>query len=92
MRMAIGTDGVSTGLIRHEAGSEKTSADAFLPILIFVVLRANPENMVSNIEWVLHCLSSLTNIRCLTAHLSGILTVSGVPRSCRVKLDIIFQV
>ncbi|KAJ9124257.1 hypothetical protein QFC22_001056 [Naganishia vaughanmartiniae] len=40
------------GLIRHEAGSDQTSADAFLPILIFVVLRANPDNMVSNIEYI----------------------------------------
>ncbi|KAJ9106263.1 hypothetical protein QFC21_001408 [Naganishia friedmannii] len=40
------------GLIRHEAGSDQTSADAFLPILIFVILRANPDNMVSNIEYI----------------------------------------
>jgi hypothetical protein len=38
------------GLIRHVAGSDQTSADTFLPILIFVVLRANPDNMISNIE------------------------------------------
>jgi hypothetical protein len=38
------------GLIRHVAGWDNTSADAFLPILIFVVLRANPDNMISNIE------------------------------------------
>ena len=38
------------GLIRHASGSDSTSADAFVPILIFVVLRANPENMLSNIE------------------------------------------
>lgn len=40
------------GLIRHISGSgpESTSADAFIPILIFVVLRAYPENMISNVE------------------------------------------
>ncbi len=38
------------GLIRHTYGAEATSADAFVPILIFVVLRANPENMLSNVE------------------------------------------
>jgi hypothetical protein len=38
------------GLIRHLSGSESTSADAFVPVLIFVVLRANPENLVSNVE------------------------------------------
>ena len=41
---------VCAGLIRHVAGSDQTSADTFLPILIFVVLRANPDNMISNIE------------------------------------------
>ncbi len=42
------------GLIRHESGSEKksASADDFLPILIFVVLRANPENLISNVEYI----------------------------------------
>ncbi|WOO77015.1 Vacuolar protein sorting-associated protein 9a [Vanrija pseudolonga] len=40
------------GLIRHTAGSDATSADAFVPILIFVVLRAAPENMLSNIEYI----------------------------------------
>ncbi len=41
---------LTTGLIRHTYGAEATSADAFVPILIFVVLRANPENMLSNVE------------------------------------------
>ncbi|CAG8667685.1 28425_t:CDS:2, partial [Gigaspora margarita] len=35
------------GLIRHVDGEE--SADKFLPILIFVVLKANPDNLVSNV-------------------------------------------
>lgn len=40
------------GLIRHTSGTspEATSADAFVPVLIFVVLRANPENLLSNVE------------------------------------------
>lgn len=41
-----------TGLIRHTSGAEATSADAFVPILIFVVIRANPEHMLSNIEYI----------------------------------------
>ena len=41
---------LTSGLIRHTLGAEATSADAFVPILIFVVLRANPENMLSNVE------------------------------------------
>lgn len=40
------------GLIRHTYGADATSADAFVPILIFVVLQANPENMLSNIEYI----------------------------------------
>lgn len=40
------------GLIRHQSGSEIASADQFLPILIYVVLRANPDNLLSNIEYI----------------------------------------
>lgn len=42
------------GLIRHTHGTsaESTSADTFVPILIFVVLHANPENMLSNVEYI----------------------------------------
>jgi len=36
------------GLLRHLHKEE--GADAFLPILIFVVLKANPENLLSNVE------------------------------------------
>lgn len=35
------------------AKSSDTSADAFVPLLIFVVLQANPENLVSNIQYIL---------------------------------------
>ncbi len=38
----------STGLIRHLNSEE--SADTFVPILIYVVLKANPENLLSNVE------------------------------------------
>ncbi len=37
------------GLIRHAMGNE-AGADAFVPILIFVVLRASPDCMLSNVE------------------------------------------
>lgn len=40
-----------TGLIRHLRKEE--GADAFVPLLIFVVLKANPENLLSNVEYVL---------------------------------------
>ena len=33
-------------------GSESTSADAFIPILILVILRANPDNLLSNVEYI----------------------------------------
>ncbi|KAG6831618.1 hypothetical protein H0H87_004680 [Tephrocybe sp. NHM501043] len=38
------------GLIRHLNADE--GADAFVPILIYVVLRANPEHLLSNVEFI----------------------------------------
>jgi len=35
------------------AKSADTSADSFVPLLIYVVLQANPENLVSNIQYIL---------------------------------------
>ncbi|BEI83225.1 hypothetical protein CcaverHIS002_0310930 [Cutaneotrichosporon cavernicola] len=39
------------GLIRHAMGNE-AGADAFVPILIYVVLRASPDCMLSNVEYI----------------------------------------
>ncbi|KAE8257852.1 hypothetical protein A4X13_0g2083 [Tilletia indica] len=38
------------GMIRHMSTSE--SADSFVPALIYVVLKANPDNLVSNVEYI----------------------------------------
>ncbi|KAF9900316.1 hypothetical protein EC991_007637 [Linnemannia zychae] len=38
-------------LIRRSEGNSK-GADTFLPILIFVVLQANPPNLVSNVQYI----------------------------------------
>lgn len=38
------------GLIRHLSSEE--NADTFIPILIFVVLKANPEHLISNVEYI----------------------------------------
>ncbi|CAL1714295.1 unnamed protein product [Somion occarium] len=38
------------GLIRHLRKEE--GADTFVPILIYVVLKANPENLLSNVEFI----------------------------------------
>ncbi|KAF3115688.1 hypothetical protein TWF706_005799 [Orbilia oligospora] len=39
------------GLLRHANSTQ--SADDFVPLLIYVVLRANPEHLVSNIQYIL---------------------------------------
>lgn len=38
------------GLIRHLGSDE--NADTFVPVLIFVVLKANPEHLISNVEYI----------------------------------------
>ncbi|KAE8354088.1 hypothetical protein BDV28DRAFT_131870 [Aspergillus coremiiformis] len=40
------------GLLRNSKSSD-TSADSFVPLLIYVVLHANPEHLVSNIQYIL---------------------------------------
>ncbi|EFE29355.1 uncharacterized protein ARB_03798 [Trichophyton benhamiae CBS 112371] len=40
------------GLLRHAKNSD-TSADSFIPLLIYVVLKANPEHLVSNVQYIL---------------------------------------
>lgn len=39
------------GLIRHLEG-ESAGADKFLPLLIYVVIKADPEQLVSNIQYI----------------------------------------
>ncbi|EWC48970.1 hypothetical protein DRE_00275 [Drechslerella stenobrocha 248] len=39
------------GLLRHANSSQ--SADNFVPLLIYVLLRSNPEHLVSNIQYIL---------------------------------------
>lgn len=38
-------------MLRHSKSEE--SADKFVPLLIYVVLRANPEHLVSNVQYIL---------------------------------------
>ncbi|PLB55236.1 hypothetical protein P170DRAFT_432771 [Aspergillus steynii IBT 23096] len=40
------------GLLKNTKKAD-TSADSFIPLLIYVVLRANPEHLVSNIQYIL---------------------------------------
>jgi hypothetical protein len=40
------------GLLKNAKGSD-TSADSFVPLLIYVVLQANPEHLVSNVQYIL---------------------------------------
>ncbi|KAJ5047510.1 uncharacterized protein L3040_003334 [Drepanopeziza brunnea f. sp. 'multigermtubi'] len=39
------------GLLKHSKSD--SSADSFMPLLIYVVLQANPEHMVSNVQYIL---------------------------------------
>ncbi|KZF26433.1 hypothetical protein L228DRAFT_242909 [Xylona heveae TC161] len=39
------------GLLRHAKSDQ--SADSFVPLLIYVVLQANPEHLVSNVQYIL---------------------------------------
>ena len=40
------------GILRNTKSSD-TSADSFVPLLIYVVLHANPEHLVSNVQYIL---------------------------------------
>ncbi|MCJ1386368.1 hypothetical protein MMC17_009494 [Xylographa soralifera] len=40
------------GLLRNSKSAD-TSADSFVPLLIYVVLQANPEHLVSNVQYIL---------------------------------------
>ncbi|EED24308.1 guanine nucleotide exchange factor Vps9, putative [Talaromyces stipitatus ATCC 10500] len=40
------------GLLKHSKNPD-TSADSFVPILIYVVLKANPEHLISNVQYIL---------------------------------------
>lgn len=40
------------GLLRNSKASD-TSADSFVPLLIYVVLHANPDHLVSNVQYIL---------------------------------------
>lgn len=40
------------GILKHSKASD-TSADSFVPLLIYVVLHANPDHLVSNVQYIL---------------------------------------
>ena len=80
--LSVITLDMAIGLIRHLNSEE--SADTFVPILIYVVLKANPENLLSNVEWVYKSRNASTWLRKFT----GSLTDSGTRQSCRVRLAI----
>ena len=78
--------GGSTGLIRHIDQSEG-GADTFIPILILVVLRAQPKTLISNLQFVflsLYFLFCYTNVylRYLTP---DIFRGFGILTRCRAK-------
>jgi len=42
---------IKPGLLKHSKAD--SSADSFMPLLIYVVLQANPEHLVSNVQYIL---------------------------------------
>jgi hypothetical protein len=40
-----------SGLLKHNKSD--SSADSFMPLLIYVVLQSNPEHLVSNVQYIL---------------------------------------
>ncbi|KAF9932237.1 hypothetical protein FBU30_008659 [Linnemannia zychae] len=48
---AVYLDKAQAALIRRSEGNSK-GADTFLPILIYVVLQANPPNLVANVQYI----------------------------------------
>lgn len=45
------TYSLATGLLKHSKSD--SSADSFMPLLIYVTLQANPEHVVSNVQYIL---------------------------------------
>jgi Rab5 GDP/GTP exchange factor len=41
----------ASGLLKHSKSD--SSADSFMPMIIYVVLHANPEHLVSNVQYIL---------------------------------------
>jgi Rab5 GDP/GTP exchange factor len=40
-----------SGLLKHKESD--SSADSFMPLLIYVVLQSNPDHLVSNVQYIL---------------------------------------
>lgn len=75
------------GLIRHVSADE--GADAFIPFLIYVVLKANPEHLVSNIQCV--CPTQIP-VHAADSASTDTFNDLGTLRSCRERADITFRV
>lgn len=75
------------GLIRHVNLSE--GADSFIPILIFVVLKANPEHLLSNVESAPYLCPYPLPVLTVASDIS---IASGIRTSCKVRQGIICPV
>ena len=74
------------GLIRHLHDEE--GADSFVPILIYVVVKANPEHLLSNMESVFYDTDfSASNLR---SHIDS-LAAFEIQLNSRVRQDTIFR-
>lgn len=43
---------IFAGCLKNSKAAD-TSADSFVPLLIYVVLQANPEHLVSNVQYIM---------------------------------------
>lgn len=75
-----------SGLIRHLHDDE--GADSFVPILIYVVVKSNPEHLLSNVESVFYIPISLQVNSWLYI---DSLTAFEIQPNSKVRQDIIFR-
>lgn len=73
------------GLLRHTKSD--SSADSFMPLLIYVVLQANPEHLVSNVQYILRFRNQDKLAGEAGYYLSSLVCPSSIENSCHTGDD-----